>query len=73
MPKFSILSGATAPKSIAKNFEAFRSNYAHGNNYVVAYNIDIPFTRKYGDLSVTFVNAKTLAQLLQNTEQGTKP
>jgi len=66
--KFSILSDATAPKSIAKNFETFRSTYAHGDNYVVAYNIDAPFTRKYGDVSITFVNAKMLVQLLQNTE-----
>jgi predicted AAA+ superfamily ATPase len=64
--KFSILSDATAPKSIAKNFEAFRGNYPHGKNYVVAYNIDVPFTRNYGDLSITFVDAKTLVQLLQN-------
>lgn len=66
--KFSILSDATAPKSIAKNFETFRSNYAHGENYVVAYNIDASFTRKYGNVSITFVNAKTLVQLLQSTE-----
>lgn len=64
--KFSMLSDAAAPKSIAKNFEAFRKNYAHGKNYVVAYNVDEPFTRKCGDVSVTFVNTKTLVQLLQN-------
>ncbi|KKT23424.1 MAG: hypothetical protein UW09_C0004G0169, partial [candidate division TM6 bacterium GW2011_GWF2_43_87] len=63
--KFSILSDIQAPKSISKNFGAFRNHYANGENYVVAFNIDTPFTRKFGDLSITFVDVKNLIQLLQ--------
>lgn len=64
--KFSVLSEAQSPKSIAKNFGAFRNHYAKGENYVVAFNIDAPFTRKFGDLSITFVDVKNLVQLLQD-------
>ncbi len=65
--KFSIVSDSSMPKSIARNFEAFRSLYAQGKNYVVVYSIDTPFTRKFGDLSVTFVDAKNLVLLLQKS------
>jgi len=63
--KFSISPNTLTQKSIAKNFEVFRSHYTIGENYVVGFNIDPPFTRKFGDISITFVNTKTLVQLLQ--------
>lgn len=62
--KFSIFSDAAAPKTIAKNFEAFRSLYPQGKNFVVAYNIDTSFTKKYGDVEVVFVNVQELIALL---------
>lgn len=64
--KFSILSGEHIQKSIAKNFVAFRNHYASGENFVVAFNIDSPFTRKCGDISINFVDAQHLVQLLRD-------
>ncbi len=45
---------------IGKNFEAFRNNYPEGDNIVVSRNIDSPFTRRYKNLTLYFVNEKDL-------------
>lgn len=34
--------------SIGKNIEGFRQNYPVGENFVVAYDIDKSFKRRYG-------------------------
>lgn len=46
--------------SLAKNFEAFRHHYPQGENFVVANNINTQLTRRYADLSISFVNAHDL-------------
>lgn len=41
---------------------AFRRQYAHGKNFVVAWNIDRPFVKTYDHVRVHFVNLTTLTQ-----------
>ncbi len=56
--------GPTNIGNIGKNFEAFRDLYSEGDNYVVASNIDVSFTRKYKGLVIHFVNTKKLIKEL---------
>jgi predicted AAA+ superfamily ATPase len=54
----------------ADNFEpaalkAFRRHYPHGDNFVVATDIDRSFQKNYDDLFITFVHLEELIQLLQ--------
>ncbi len=66
--KFNTLSEdlvSTGISSIGKNFEAFRSLYPEGGNFVVSSNVDIPFTHKYKELLITFIGAKDLVKNLQ--------
>ncbi|MBS1987876.1 ATP-binding protein [Candidatus Dependentiae bacterium] len=46
--------------TIARNFAAFRRYYPDGENFVVASNIGASFKRRYGDLTISFVNAQDL-------------
>ncbi len=63
--KFNIASDDINLKGIGKNFEAFRSLYPEGENLVVAYNIDASYTRRYKDLTITFVSAADLIKIIQ--------
>ena len=47
---------------IVDNVEAFRRYYPQGKNYVVSYDIDIPFVRRFGDIELSFVNIKDLVK-----------
>jgi predicted AAA+ superfamily ATPase len=38
----------------ASNLQAFRRQYPKGNNLVIAHDVDRPFQRKYGEISVRF-------------------
>jgi predicted AAA+ superfamily ATPase len=51
--------------NLGKNFEAFRALYPIGENLVVSYNLSSSFTRKYKDLTITFVNAQELIAKLK--------
>lgn len=50
--------------SIGKNVEAFRKHYPKGENFVVATDIDMPFERRYEDITLSFVSAKELIERL---------
>ncbi len=52
--------------NVIKNFEAFRELYPEGENLVVSRNVDIPFTKQYKDLVITFVNSQDLIKKLMN-------
>lgn len=60
--------GPSSLKSIAENFEAFRSHYPIGENYVVAHDLNQPFTRKYHELDLTFIPAKELRKIFGKQE-----
>lgn len=44
----------------AKNIRTFRRQYPEGKNFVVSHDVDKPFHRTYGDVTVKFVNLKDL-------------
>jgi len=46
------------------NLQAFRRHYPHGDNLVVANDVDRSFSRSYGDLSVKFVGLGALVSEL---------
>lgn len=52
---------------MGKNFEAFRNHYPDGENFVVSHNIDTPFTKRYKNLTIHFVNARDLIKKLQSS------
>ena len=54
----------SAVNAITANFEAFRHYYPHGKNFVVAYDVDRSFERRYGDILLTFVNTHDLIKEL---------
>ncbi len=62
--KFNYFSDDTLSSSITKNFEAFRNHYPNGENFVVAHNIDTPFTRSHKGVTISFVNPKDLIKRL---------
>ncbi len=69
--KFSSLSisgDRAALAAIGKNFAAFRDLYPHGENYVVCYDVTIPFQRKHDDLILSFVHPRDLIKNLKNKE-----
>jgi uncharacterized protein len=67
--KFSITkAGKEALDAIAENFAALRNYYPHGENFVVAHDVDFPFQRHYGDMVLTFVNAQELVRRLQKEQ-----
>jgi len=43
------------------NLRAFRHHHPEGPNYVVATDVDRPFAKRYGDLSVEFIGLRDLA------------
>lgn len=47
-----------------KNFEAFRTHYPQGNNFVVASNFDRPIKRTYDGFTIIFVNPHDLVREL---------
>jgi len=51
-----------------KGLEALRRNYPHGDNYVVANDVERSFTRSYGELSVRFVSLGELITQLKARE-----
>lgn len=53
--------------SLGKNFEAFRSQYPDGDNYVVSSTIDTPIKKRYKDMTIVFVNAKGLIKQLKSS------
>ncbi|MDZ7359242.1 MAG: DUF4143 domain-containing protein [candidate division KSB1 bacterium] len=44
------------------NLQAFRRQYPKSAFFVVANHLDRPFTRRYGDISVKFVNLSVLIE-----------
>jgi hypothetical protein len=42
------------------NLQAFRRSYTHGENFVVAHDVDRSFSRSYGGLSAKFLNLSAL-------------
>ena len=44
----------------AANLKSFRARYKHGQNYVVASDVDSSFTRKYDDISIKYVSLNEL-------------
>ena len=55
-----------ANSSLITNFQAFRTRYPQGKNYVVANDIDQGFTRTYGDIPISFVNHEQLIAQIHN-------
>lgn len=43
-----------------KNLKTFRKQYPQGNNFVVASDVDIPYERRYENITVSFVNLSQL-------------
>lgn len=66
--KYNSSAGDSLPRDIEKNFEAFRDEHSHGENYVVSNNIDVPFKKQHKNLMILFVNSKDLIKFLK--EQG---
>lgn len=62
--KFLVQENSSTIGTIGKNFEAFRQHYPHGENFVVASNIDTPFKKQLADIPITFVNAQDLIKNL---------
>lgn len=60
--KLSTSSGAI--EAVGKNMEAFRKLYPEGENFVVAHDVDTPFTRRHNDIVLTFVNPEELVRRL---------
>ena len=59
----SLDNGRSSATSIAENIEAFRKHYPSGKNYIVSNDVDITFTRRCGNIELTFVNLKDLIKL----------
>ena len=49
---------------------AFRRQYPDGINFVVANDVDRPYTKAYNGISVMFVNLNTLIAEITNTAQA---
>jgi predicted AAA+ superfamily ATPase len=52
----------------AGNLQAFRRVYPRGDNFVVANDVEHPFTRTYSDVSVTFVGLAGLIAAVTNRQ-----
>lgn len=50
------------------NLRAFRRRYPRGPNFTVARDVDVPFNRRYGDLTVRFLS---LAGMVNTLSEGT--
>jgi len=65
--KFSTLQANSSQSmitNIGKNIEAFRQYYPHGENFIVASDVEIPFERSYEDITLSFINTKDLIKKL---------
>ena len=51
--------------TLCKNIKAFRNHYPKGKNYIVAYDVDIPFKRSYDGIHIFFVNPTELISQLK--------
>jgi|SRR5581483_6327487 len=49
---------------VGKNFEAFRKHYPEGDNFVVSYNVDVPYKKRHKELTISFVHPDHLIALL---------
>ena len=55
----------------SSNLEVFRRTYQKGLNYVVSYDIDRTYKKKYGNIEVTFVSLQNLIdEILKVTSRG---
>ena len=52
-------------EAISKNIEAFRRLHPQGDNFVVATDIEVPFNRRYKDITLSFVNSQELVARLK--------
>ena len=48
----------------ATNLHAFRRQYADGENYVLAQDVERPFTRPFGEITVRFENLHTFVNMI---------
>jgi predicted AAA+ superfamily ATPase len=48
----------------ATNLHAFRRQYAEGDNYVLAQDVDRPFSRSFGEITVRFENLHTFVNTI---------
>ncbi len=55
---------------VGKNFDAFRSLYPEGNNFVVSHNIDTPIKKKFKERIIWFVSAKDLMRFLTAPQES---
>src|SRR3990167_687832 len=55
-----ISSNKFALKELVKNISIFRSNYPSGKNFIVSYDVDKSFVRRFEDFELHFVNAEQL-------------
>lgn len=64
--KFSTVRSDSASmiSGIVDNIEAFRRHYPHGDNFVVASDVDSPFTRQHKGITVSFVSTRHLIKRL---------
>jgi len=46
------------------NLKVFRTTYPEGSNYLVAHDVDRPFTRRYGDLAVRVVGLGQIPEIV---------
>ncbi len=56
----SLTKSRSAMAELGTNIEAFRQHYPQGKNYVVASDIEKPFERQYGDITLSFVSTDQL-------------
>ena len=61
---------SAAAAEIPPSLLAFRKQYPQGLTYIVAADVDRPFTRKVGSLVVRFVDLKTLVTELKRNTNG---
>ena len=45
----------------ASQLKSFRRQYPEGENFVVSHDVETPFTKTYGDISVQFVGLEDLS------------
>lgn len=57
--------GKSMLDGIGKNIASFRKRYPHGENFIVASNVIMPFEREYEGIKLIFVNPQELVKRLQ--------
>lgn len=48
----------------ATNLRAFRQQYSEGENLVLAQDVDLPFSRHFGEITVRFESLHTFARTI---------